>query len=134
MSKDELEEWYVDGTALLMVRASYAFAKPRHKHWGVGMWLKSVQLFQITKFGTETNQLPQPPPSNGLSFQNRKKDLKGRNKTLKMFTLHAQGGERDVLMLAAAEPPPAPLTEAEQQQLISTSRELTLEAAVSKYL
>ena len=49
-----------------------------------------------------------------------------------MITLHARRGEADVLMLAAAEPPSAPLTEAEQQQLIFTSRELALEAAVSK--
>ena len=54
--------------------------------------------------------------------------------TLKVVTLHKQCGETNALMLAAAESPPAPLTEAEQQQLISTSRESTLEAALSKYL
>ena len=73
MSADELEEWYVDGTALLMMQASYAFAKPRHERWGVGTWSKAVQPSQIAKFGTETNKHALPPPSKGLSRQNRKK-------------------------------------------------------------
>ena len=73
MSADELEEWYVDGMALFMVRASYTFEKSCHERWGVGTWSKAVQPSQIAKFGTETDQLALPPPSNGLSRRNRKK-------------------------------------------------------------
>ena len=135
ISLDKLEKWYADGTALLRMRASYAFAKERHGRWGVGTWSKAVLPSQISKYGTETDKLALPPLPNSLSLRNRQqRTSKGRKRALKVVTRHVQCRKSDAPELAAAEPPPESLTEAEQQQLISTSREPTLEAAVSKYL
>ena len=55
MRADELEDWWKAGSELLMTRASYCFAKPHHRTWGVATWSKKVQPSQIQKFGTTTD-------------------------------------------------------------------------------
>ena len=86
MRADELEDWWKAGSELLMTRASYCFAKPHHRTWGVATWSKKVQPSQIRKFGTATNIEAVPPPKN--NWCRKERGSKGRKRPQKEVTLH----------------------------------------------
>ena len=144
MSAEELQDWYKAGTDLLKIRASYVFLKLCHDRWGVGTWSKAVLPSKVMKFGTETDKMALPAPSSQLSFCNRRKwTTKGQKRAEKERTRHphcttATPIEHQQVNNPPYPPPPPPpepaLTDKEKHQLVSTSREDTLEAAVAKYI
>ena len=103
MTSEEVDGLYKSGTALLKIRASYCFANRKNHLWSVATWSKKVSPSFIRKFGTEEDQLANPPPKNNFSRNSR--TSKGRKRAFKPLNLHGRR-ERETRRPPPSLPPP----------------------------